>query len=622
MDQRPIRILLVEDNPRDARLLRMILGDAETVTFELQEAARLEEGLALLERGAFDVLLLDLMLPDSQGIETVRRARACAPYIPIVVLTAFSDDAHAVQAVQAGAQDYLIKGSVETDLLVRSIRYAIERQRMLAELEQARRKEHFVATHDLLTGLPNRQLFQERLRSAIAEARERGEQLAVLFLDLDRFKVTNDTFGHPTGDCLLQAVARRLDGCLAEGDTAARLGGDEFTIIRQRLQTPAAAAALAERILDLLSQPFRVEATELFITASIGISLYPDDGMELDTLVKNADTAMYRAKSGGRNRYQFYHPRMSERAREQMELETSLHSALERREFLLHYQPQIEVSSGRVIGFEALLRWNHPRLGLLRPTEFISLAEETGLIGPIGEWVVREACAQNRAWQSQGLPPVTVAVNLSGRQFQQQDPVRTVIRALEDTRLAPRFLELELTESVVMQDPDRAVAALQDLKRVGVRISIDDFGTGYSSLSYLSRFPLEKLKIDREFVRTITLNPTNQAITSAIVALAQSLQLKPIAEGVETREQLETLRSLNCEFVQGFLVSRPLTAGAAGRFLQAGYSLDQLLRRVPSDDMSREVSRLARRDASLVTAGNTPDLEPETAGTLRGSRRR
>jgi diguanylate cyclase (GGDEF)-like protein len=592
VDLKPIKILLVEDNPGDARLLRLSLSEADGAYFDLHHVERLEAAMEQASQFCPDVVLLDLSLPDSSGLETVRRLHQHVPHVPIVVLTGMNDETQAVRAVQEGAQDYLIKGNVDGNLLLRSMRYAIERRRILDELERSREQEHFIATHDLLTRLPNRQLFHERLRQALAEARRHGTQVAVFFLDLDRFKLTNDTFGHATGDRLLQAVADRLSACVRQTDVVARLGGDEFTLILTDITRGDQVTRIAAKILETMGRAFTLNGLEFFITTSIGISLYPDDGADVDALLRNADTAMYRAKARGKNNFQFYVPEMNERAAERLELERGLRTALDRDELILHYQPQVELSTGRIIGMEALLRWNHPTLGLIAPGRFIPLAEETGLIVPIGDWVLRTACAQNRAWMDLGLPPISVAVNISARQFQHHDPVRTVQSALRDSGLDASQLELELTESLLMNEAFGATESLRDLRHMGVQLSLDDFGTGYSSLSYLTRFPLGKLKIDRAFVQTITMDPNDRAITSAIIALAHSLHLKPVAEGVETAEQLNTLRTLNCDGIQGYYFSRPLVPEAATRLLTA------------------RLERTGKRFGTLGGAPLAPDPEP------------
>lgn len=416
------------------------------------------------------------------------------------------------------------------------------------------------ASHDLLTGLPNRLLFNDRLSLALAKIHQRREMLAVIFLDLDSFKNINDTLGHAVGDRLLQNVSQRLKNCLGENDTVARWGGDEFTILLSSIESAADAAKVAQQILDELDTPFNFIEQEFYVKASIGIALAPYDGEDAETLLKNADAAMYRAKHQGRNNYQMYTPAIGNKALERLVLENNLYKALQREEFLLHYQPQIDLNTGEIIGMEALIRWQSGEKGLIPPNHFIPLAEETGLICPIGEWVLRTACVQNRAWQKQGLPPIRVAVNLSGRQFQQQNLVKTIAKVLEDTGLNPEYLEIEITESIAVQDVDFTISVLQSLQRMGIHISIDDFGTGYSSLWSLKRFPLNTLKIDRSFVRDLMRDSKDAAIITAVIALGHGLDLKVIAEGVETPEQLSFLRSVNCDSVQGYLFSPPVSA--------------------------------------------------------------
>jgi diguanylate cyclase (GGDEF)-like protein len=412
--------------------------------------------------------------------------------------------------------------------------------------------------HDALTGLPNRLLLKDRLSLAMAHAKRNNMMLAVLLLDLDRFKLINDTLGHAAGDTLLQLIAGRLTGTLREDDTVARQGGDEFLLLLPEIVKIEDAAKLAQKLLEQIRQPLSVHGHELYVTTSIGMVLYPNDGRDIETLLKNADTAMYRAKEQGRNNYQLYTPTMNARAFERLTLENSLRRALERNEFTVYYQPKVDLRSRKAVGAEALVRWNHPELGLIMPGDFISAAEDTGLIVPIGEWVLRTACAQNKAWQNAGYPPLRVAVNLSARQFQLRNLVQTVAEILKETGLEPRWLELEITESIAMQNAEFTVKTLNELKDMGIQISIDDFGTGYSSLSYLKRFPINKLKIDKTFVREINTDHDNAAIASAVIVLGQSLNLGVIAEGVETIEQLNFLKDQHCDEIQGFLFGRPL----------------------------------------------------------------
>ncbi|MEK7435293.1 MAG: EAL domain-containing protein [Pseudomonadota bacterium] len=454
--------------------------------------------------------------------------------------------------------------------LLRSMRSVGEQIGQFMARRQAEERVHHLAHYDELTGLPNRSTFSQRLSHALAQARRNSKSLAVLFIDLDRFKNINDTLGHEAGDNVLVEIAQRLQGCLREGDTVGRLGGDEFVVLIEALPEPMQVAAVAQKILGAAIKPFVIESQEFHLSASIGISTYPDDSEDMQGLLKSADIAMYRAKEQGRNNYQFYSALMNIHTVERLALESDLRRALERGEFLLHYQPKIDIASGRVTGMEALLRWQRPGHGLVAPMQFIPLAEETGLIVPIGAWVLKTACARNKAWQDQGLPPLRVAVNLSVRQFAHESLLQDVGQVLAETGLDPAGLELDITESMVMHDPEHAVKLLGSLKQMGIHISMDDFGTGYSSLAYLKRFPIDSLKIDRSFMRDIPGDSDGAAIAHAIIAMARSLRLKVIAEGVEREEQLHFLREHECDEMQGYLFSKPLPEEAFQSLFQEG----------------------------------------------------
>jgi diguanylate cyclase (GGDEF)-like protein len=433
--------------------------------------------------------------------------------------------------------------------------------RDITERKRYEERLEYQATHDGLTDLPNRNLLADRLYQALLNAHRYRRQVAVLFVDLDHFKFINDSLGHDMGDRLLKIVAERLTHCVRSNDTVARQGGDDFVIVLSGLEKAEDATMIAQKIQEAISGPINIDEHELEISCSIGISISPKDGEDGQALLKNADVAMYRAKERGRNNFQFFTAELNERAVERMTMEKHLRRALDRDEFLLHYQPQVDLTTGRIVGMEALLRWQSPELGLVSPGRFIPLAEETGLIVSIGEWALKTACARNRAWQDAGLPPLPMAANLSARQFQNVDLVGTVARILRETGLDPCFLELEITESLVMQDVESASALLGELKGLGAQLSMDDFGTGYSSLSLLKRFPFDKLKIDISFVREITTDPDSAAIARTIIAMAHNLNLRVIAEGVETEGQLAYLRAHGCDEMQGFYFSRPVPAG-------------------------------------------------------------
>ena len=438
-----------------------------------------------------------------------------------------------------------------------------------ASLRAANDELVHLATHDALTGLPNRTLLADRIERALVDADRSGGCFAILFLDLDRFKVVNDSAGHHVGDALLRAMAHRIHGCLRRSDTLSRHGGDEFVVLLKDLDRPESAAELARKILAALKPAFRIEPHELHMSASVGISVYPGDGTTAEALLTNADAAMYHAKQSGRNAYKFFAPAMNAFAHERLELESGLRRALQENEFELHYQPKVDIDSGEVVSLEALVRWRHPTRGLVPPAAFIPIAEECGLIAPLGEWVLRTACTQNRVWQDAGLKPMRIAVNVSARQFRQGKLLDFVRSVLEETGLQAQYLELELTESTVMANAEESVRILKSLSDMGVHIAIDDFGTGYSSLAYLKRLPLNVLKVDRSFVTDLARSQDDASIVQAVISMAHSLRLKVIAEGVETREQLELLKSLGCDQFQGFYYSTPVDAAGAARFMAA-----------------------------------------------------
>ena len=451
-----------------------------------------------------------------------------------------------------------------------------ERKRYEAQFE-------FQAAHDSLTGLANRSLLSDRIELSIAHSHRTHRWTSVMLLDLDRFKLVNDSLGHDAGDTLICEVANRLSHCLRPGDTAARLGGDEFAVVMSDLSDEKDTIQLAQKLLDSLNQPVLISGRQITISASLGIAICPRDGESPQMLIRNADAAMYRAKELSGNSFQFYSPEMNVRMLERLELENGLRRALERKEFELHFQPQINMAQGHITGAEALIRWNHPELGLIPPGDFIPLAEETGLIIPIGEWVIDTACAQIRTWRSQGLPNIRVAINLSAAQFMQKNLPKLIAEAVHLNEIDTQCLELEVTESMVMSKPDEAILILKELKKIGIRISLDDFGTGYSSLSYLKRFPIDILKIDQSFVRDITFDPDDAAITKLVIDLAHSLNRKVIAEGVETEAQLLFLQNHHCDEMQGYFFSKPVPAIEMTQMLAYGKHLDLIPHEVLPD---------------------------------------
>ncbi|MFQ5455075.1 MAG: EAL domain-containing protein [Nitrospirota bacterium] len=438
----------------------------------------------------------------------------------------------------------------------------------ITKIKKTEEHIHWLAYHDVLTNLPNRTLFQDRLQQALNQSARNKLILAVMFFDINRFKNINDTLGHHAGDKLLTNVGKRLSDCIRKVDTAARIAGDEFTIILPDIINAHSASLVAQRIIDALSMPFTVDGHEIFITVSIGITIYPFDGEGIDVLVKNANTAMYHAKQQGKNNYLFYSGKMNINDLDVLTMETELRHGLERKEFLLYYQPRVDSKTKQIIGMEALIRWRHPELGMVSPGEFIPIAEETGLIIPIGEWVLHTACEQTRSWHIAGFPSLCISVNLSGLQFKQQNLIEMIDRVLKETGLDCNCLELEITESIIMEDAESTLMKLCELKNMGIHLSIDDFGTGYSSLTYLKRFPIDILKIDQSFVRDITSDPDDSMIVQTIITMAHSLKMKVIAEGVETAEQLSFLQSHQCDEIQGYYFSRPIAAEPFTQLLQ------------------------------------------------------
>jgi diguanylate cyclase (GGDEF)-like protein/PAS domain S-box-containing protein len=687
-------VLLIGSSSALSKVIQEALAETGRDMFDLECATRLSEGIERLESNGIEAVLLDLNLPDSQGIETLEKLFRAAPHIPIMVLADEHSADLSKQALQRGAQDYLLKNHLDSYTLARALNGAIGRKaaedalfvekeraqvtlnsigdavlstdidgnvtylnlvaermtgwsreeaigRPLAEvycvvdgqthqavpnpMELAVRQNQTVglsansvlvrrdgvesaiedsaapihdrrgevtgavtvfhdvsesrsmtlkmshlAQHDFLTDLPNRMLLNDRLSHAIALARRHGRRLAVLFLDLDHVKHINDSLGHPIGDQLLKAVGLRLCACVRGSDTVSRQGGDEFVVLLSEIEHAEDAAFTAEKMRTTVMTPYSIEKHDLHISASIGISIYPDDGGDAETLIKSADTAMYHAKDCGRNNYQFFRHDMNVRAVERQSVEGSLRRALERHEFVLNYQPKVNLATGTITGAEALIRWQHPERGLIFPAQFIAIAEESGLIVPIGQWVLHEACVQARAWIDSGFQFDQIAVNISAVEFRSKGFFERVCAILRETALEPRYLELELTETVLMGSADSTAAVLQALSSMGVRLAVDDFGTGYSSLSYLKRFPIDTLKIDQSFVHDVTTDASDATIVSTVIAMGKSLKQRVVAEGVETSEQLAFLQSRRCGEGQGYYFSHPVLADEFATLLATG----------------------------------------------------
>jgi diguanylate cyclase (GGDEF)-like protein/PAS domain S-box-containing protein len=561
---------LVQANPVCAQMfgytvdeMRGLSGRALYPTTDVYESIGRDAGPALAAGQPFRTEI-DMARKDGSTFLCRMSAKAVNPRRPqagtIWILEDVTEWREAERALQRA------KDELEQRVLERTNELTVTNEQLQKEIferVQAEQRIWHVAHHDALTGLPNRTLLHDRLEQGLAQALRDNHRVGVMFLDLDRFKSINDSLGHPVGDELLKQVAVRLEAAVRAVDTVSRLGGDEFIIVLRELAGPDDAVLVAEKILKALAAPVPALGHDLHVTPSIGISIYPDDGTEALQLMKNADTAMYHAKASGRNNFQFFAPRMNEEATRFFRLEHQLRHALDAGELLLHYQPQLRISETAVCGFEALVRWQHPESGLMLPAEFVPVAEETGLILPLGEWVLGEALRQNRRWQEAGYPQLPMSVNLSPRQFRQKGLVDTVRRMLTDTRQPARLLELEITETSLMYDVDDALDTLRELSSMGVRLAIDDFGIGYSSLNYLKRFPVHRLKIDRSFVSDLGADLSDAAIVSAIVSLARALDMETLAEGVETRAQVQALLSYGCTRFQGNYFSVPLPASEA-----------------------------------------------------------
>ncbi|HEU0187883.1 MAG TPA: EAL domain-containing protein [Gallionellaceae bacterium] len=592
-------LLLVDDEEEiTAALSRLLRGAGYTIL----RAHSGKEALSLLAQHPVGVIVSDQRMPEMTGVEFLSQVKEMYPKTMRMVLSGYADLNSVTDAINRGEVYRFLNKPWDNDVLCGAIqdafrlyelrreeeRLAVEIQIAKQELERVnlelgalvKRKEsqiEHLSHFDALTGLPNRLLFYDRLKQVLERGQRDDRMAAVMLLDLDRFKQVNDSFGHPVGDQLLQSVARRLETQLRAVDTVARIGGDEFAFVLSNLHSAHEAGDFAQRILDsFMRDAIQIGDSEVFVAASMGISIFPLDGLETTTLVKNADAALFHAKNEGRNNYQYYAAQMNAMAWQRIKLETSLRLALEREEFVLYYQPKVDLVSGKMIGMEALLRWRSPERGLVPPDEFIGLLEETGLMLQVGEWVLRAACKQGALWVQSGFSSVRIAVNLSVLQFRQADLSGMVQRICNETGLdlGMGTLELELTESLIMKNADDATITLNRLHEMGVSLAIDDFGTGYSSLSYLKRFPISTLKIDQSFICDLADNQEDVAIVTAIVALGHSLGLKVIAEGVETFEQLQALRTMKCDEIQGYLFSRPVPVAEMTALLLKGERLN------------------------------------------------
>ncbi len=555
-----IKILLVEDDHDEALMITKMLQEGLQNQFTLEQCYSVDDALELVRHESFQAIILDLHLPEGQSFDSIPQFIQYCPGAPILILSSVEDEEQAIKAVKSGAQDYLIKGQTNSATLSRAIRYAMERHRATQRITQ-------MAHYDHLTGLANRGLFYERLNCAVARCNRNDMAMALIFLDLDQFKEINDTFGHECGDSLLKTVATRLKKCIREIDTGVRLGGDEFAVLLEQIMSVEDVALVAERILELLAQPMIVNHHQLQITGSLGITIYPWDSANPQELLSHADAAMYRAKAQGGHSYQFYTAGMKTAGLDGSTLEVELGRALTKKEFLLHYQPQMDLRTRAVIGMEALLRWHHPYQGLIGPNHFIPQAEENGMIIPIGEWVLRAASKQAKYWKKQGFPMPHVSVNLSARQIHHGNLPTLIQDILQRSHLEPEHLKLELTETFLIHETEDTLQTLRELKDMGIQLFIDDFGAGYASLRYLKSFPVDGIKLDQSLIQQLPHNPNDTAIVEALISLGKTLGLQVIAEGVETQEQVDFLAEHDCDAMQGYWLAPPLPANESAQHM-------------------------------------------------------